>query len=185
MGFCIICFAAAAAFHALETLGCQRVAILDWDVHHGNGVASIVKSDPRIRYCSLHQGGIFPGTGGAEDMGPLENLKHIPFFKGGETWDDYGPRFENEAIPWLKEFNPDILIVSAGFDGLEAEELATMSLQPLDYQRMAKRLREEFGTKIVFGLEGGYNLEETPKAVLLTLEPFLEGTEDVSEMKTG
>ncbi|CAN0388880.1 unnamed protein product [Ascophyllum nodosum] len=172
MGFCLVCFAAVAAFHALETLGCRRVAILDFDVHHGNGVAAIVKGDDRIRYSSIHQGGIFPGTGGAEDTGPLGNLKHLPFFGVGERWETYEARFE-ESLEWLREFEPDLLIVSAGYDALEADELATASLQPEDYARMGSRIREVFGNKVAFGLEGGYNLQVTPKAIRMTLEPFL------------
>ncbi|CAM9630866.1 unnamed protein product [Ectocarpus sp. 6 AP-2014] len=172
MGFCLVCFAAVAAFHALDALGCGRVAILDFDVHHGNGVAALVKGDARIRYCSIHQGGIFPGSGGAEDSGPLGNLKHLPFFGVDETWETYEPRFE-EAVKWLEEFKPDLVLVSAGYDALEADELATASLQPKDYGRMGKRLKEVFGSKVAFGLEGGYNLQVTPVAIRATIEPFL------------
>eukprot|EP00752_Nemacystus_decipiens_P018681 g16746.t1 len=172
MGFCLVCFAAVAAFHALETLGCGRVAMLDFDVHHGNGVAALVKGEERIRYCSIHQGGIFPGSGGAEDKGPLGNLNHLPFFGLGETWETYEPRFE-QALTWLQEFEPDLVIVSAGYDALEADELATASLQPEDYRRMGRRLREVFGGNVAFGLEGGYNLQVTPLAIRKTIEPFL------------
>ncbi|CAN0256302.1 unnamed protein product [Pylaiella littoralis] len=172
MGFCLVCFAAVAAFHAVETLGCGRVAVMDFDVHHGNGVAALVKGDERIRYCSIHQGGIFPGSGDAKDKGPLENLKHLPFFGSGEKWETYEPRFE-EALQWLREFQPDLVIVSAGYDALEADELATASLQPEDFGRMGKRLREVFGRKVAFGLEGGYNLKVTPLAIRETIEPFL------------
>lgn len=173
MGFCIICFAAVAVFHALETLGCKKVAMLDFDVHHGNGIAALVREDPRIRYCSIHQGGIFPGSGGAEDSGSLGNLKHLPFFTLGEAWNTYEARFE-EALPWLEEFEPDVVIVSAGYDALDADELATASLMPDDFGRMGRRLRDVFGSKVAFGLEGGYNVQETPKAIRNTLQPFLD-----------
>eukprot|EP00903_Cladosiphon_okamuranus_P011457 g10791.t1 len=163
MGFCLVCFAAVAAFHALDTLGCGRVAMLDFDVHHGNGVAALVKGEERIRYCSIHQGGIFPGSGGAEDEGPLGNLKHLPFFGLGETWETYEQRFE-DALTWLKDFEPDIVIVSAGYDALDADELATASLQPQDFGRMGRRLKDVFGSNVAFGLEGGYNLQVTPLA---------------------
>ncbi|CAM9231975.1 unnamed protein product [Scytosiphon promiscuus] len=134
MGFCLVCFAAVAAFHAVESLGCRRVAMLDFDVHHGNGVAALVKGDERIRYCSIHQGGIFPGSGEGWDSGPKGNLKHLPFYETGETWGTYEARFE-EALSWLQAFEPDLVIVSAGYDALEADELATASLQPEDYGR--------------------------------------------------
>eukprot|EP00904_Undaria_pinnatifida_P010795 jgi/Undpi1/6846/HiC_scaffold_21.g09322.m1 len=171
MGFCLVCFAAVAATHALETLGCNRVAMLDFDVHHGNGVAALVKGDERIRYCSIHQGGIFPGSGDEGDSGPLGNLRHLPFFGSGETWETYEAKFE-EAVSWLEAFKPELLIVSAGYDALDADELATASLQPEDFGRIGRRLKEVFGKKVAFGLEGGYNLQVTPKAIRNTIEPF-------------
>ncbi|CAB1098407.1 unnamed protein product [Ectocarpus sp. CCAP 1310/34] len=116
--------------------------------------------------------GVGMGSGGAEDIGPLGNLKHLPFFGVDETWETYEPRFE-EAVKWLEEFEPDMVLVSAGYDALEADELATASLQPKDYERMGIRLKEVFGRKVAFGLEGGYNLQVTPVAIRATIEPFL------------
>jgi acetoin utilization deacetylase AcuC-like enzyme len=86
MGFCLANFAAAAARYAADTLGLSRVAILDWDVHYGNGIYNIVRDDPRIHYCSIHQGGIFPGTGDANECGPLRNIKPLPVYEVGMTW---------------------------------------------------------------------------------------------------
>mmetsp|Transcript_13250 Transcript_13250/g.18655 ORF Transcript_13250/g.18655 Transcript_13250/m.18655 type:complete len:338 (+) Transcript_13250:79-1092(+) len=176
MGFCIINFAAATAMYALEELGAQRISMLDFDVHYGNGVAAIVRKDSRIRYCSLHEKGSFPGTGLEEsEGGPNKNIRTIEVEVGCSWKDNYSQRFEKEVIPWLLEHDPDILIVSAGYDALEDDELANLCMQPEDFYLISSKLKESFGNRIMFGLEGGYAVEATSKAIKYTLQPFLEG----------
>ncbi|KAG5184876.1 hypothetical protein JKP88DRAFT_198490 [Tribonema minus] len=181
MGFCFFNFAGAAAMYALDELGLERVALLDFDVHFGNGVAAVARQDARLRYCSLHEAGSFPFTGTEELAGgPHKNLRQLEvqpqYFGGGKgTWaESYEKRFKEEALPWLVEFDPQLLIVSAGYDALEADPLATLTMQPENYREIAQLLRGAFGNKVVFGLEGGYAVEETACAIHMTLQPFLE-----------
>ncbi|CAM9876718.1 unnamed protein product [Chrysoparadoxa australica] len=177
MGFCIFNFAAAAAAFALEELGCGRVAIFDFDVHHGNGIANIFRMEPRVRYCSIHQGGIFPMTGDfAEDLGPKGNIRSFPLFfdLNPITWKLYRPIFEEKAIPWLQEFKPDVLLISAGYDSLACDELASMSLEEENFGEMAHILQKAFGRRLCFGLEGGYDLDAIARAIEHTLRPLTE-----------
>jgi acetoin utilization deacetylase AcuC-like enzyme len=172
MGFCLFNFAAGAARYAHEK-GVNNVAILDYDVHFGNGIASLV--DKNTRYASLHQGKIFPyGRGGIEETGKYGNVLCSPLEQGCK-WPEYEPALRNRAIPFLKEFNPELLIVSAGFDALSSDELAGLNLLPIDYQRISEIIKEEFADVkgILFGLEGGYNVKDLPIAIEHALLPFL------------
>jgi acetoin utilization deacetylase AcuC-like enzyme len=135
MGFCLFNFCTVAAVRALDDPdnGVERVAMLDWDVHHGNGVADLVRDDPRIRYASLHEAGNFPSTpsmvsGAADDRGAHDNLLHIPMERGCE-WSTFERLLRDEALPWLREFKPDLVVVSAGYDALELDPLARQNLQ--------------------------------------------------------
>ncbi|HEY9845642.1 MAG TPA: histone deacetylase, partial [Candidatus Caenarcaniphilales bacterium] len=112
MGFCLFSNAALAAYHALAQPGVKRVAILDWDVHHGNGTQAIVESHPQIAYCSIHQGDFYPGTGAADEHGAHQNVLNLPV-AAGSTRKDYQPLFQQQILPFLAQFQPDLLIVSA------------------------------------------------------------------------
>jgi acetoin utilization deacetylase AcuC-like enzyme len=111
MGFCIFSNAAIAATYALAN-GAQRVAILDWDVHHGNGTQTVVAQNPHMAYCSLHQSPYYPGTGRSIERGVHQNILNLPM-KAGSTMADYQPLFETKVVPFLTDFQPDLLIVSA------------------------------------------------------------------------
>ncbi|MDX2100814.1 MAG: histone deacetylase [Leptolyngbyaceae cyanobacterium bins.59] len=171
MGFCIFSNAAIAAFHALETLGVARVAILDWDVHHGNGTQELIEYDPRIIYCSLHQSPCYPGTGAATEQGFHQNVLNLPI-QPGSTLTDYQPLFEQKVVPFLTRFAPELLIVSAGYDANAADPLASVSLQPGDYQVLTQYCLN-LTQRILFGLEGGYELNALAHSVLATIEPCL------------
>ena len=171
MGFCLFSNAAIAAYYALEQPGIQRVAILDWDVHHGNGTQDIVESDARIAYCSLHQYPCYPGTGKASEQGVHNNVLNLPM-PPGSTLADYQPMFEQKVIPFLKAFQPDLLIVSAGYDATADDPLAGISLQPEDYG-LFTRYCLQLTRRIVFGLEGGYHLTALAQSVVATIEPCL------------
>ena len=171
MGFCIFSNAAIAAHYALQQPGVDRVAILDWDVHHGNGTEAIVAADPRIAYCSLHEYPFYPGTGKASDRGDHGNVLNIPV-AAGSTFADYVPAFEQQIIPFLKTFNPQLLMISAGYDATKADHLAHVCLDPKDYQRFTEYCLD-ISPQLLLGLEGGYNYEALSDAIVYTLQALI------------
>lgn len=171
MGFCLFSNAALAAYYALELPDIKRVAILDWDVHHGNGTQAIVENNPQIAYCSLHQYPCYPGTGKASERGAHNNVLNLPLAPGS-TIAVYQPLFEQKVMPFLTEFEPDLLIVSAGYDANAADPLAGMALQPQDYGLFTEYCLQ-LTRRIVFGLEGGYDLTTLAQSVVETIERCL------------
>ncbi|MBW4464825.1 MAG: histone deacetylase [Pegethrix bostrychoides GSE-TBD4-15B] len=172
MGFCIFSNAAIAARYAL-TQGAGRLFILDWDVHHGNGTQAIVESDSQIAYCSLHQFPHYPGTGAAQERGQHQNVRNFPM-QAGSSLTDYLPIFEQQILPWIRQLQPDLLIVSAGYDAVKADPLAQMALQPEDFGIFTGLLLS-VTPKILFGLEGGYDYEALGQSVVSTIERCLAG----------
>lgn len=171
MGFCIFSNAAIAAHYALTQPGIKRVAILDWDVHHGNGTQAIVESHPQIAYCSIHQTPGYPGTGTAQEQGAYQNVLNLPV-PGGSSGQDYEHLFQAQVIPFLAQFQPDLLIVSAGYDANYADPLAEVALQPEDYG-VFTRYCLGVTRRILFGLEGGYDLQSLAASVQATLASCL------------
>lgn len=172
MGFCLFSNAAIAAHYALDQSGIQKVAILDWDVHHGNGTQSLVENDARIVYCSLHQYPFYPGTGNPRERGSYNNILNIPI-PSGSTFTEYQPMFEQGVIPFLNEFQPDLLIVSAGYDANADDPLASVALKPKDFGVFTDYCLQ-VTHRILFGLEGGYDLTALAKSVIATIEPCLK-----------
>lgn len=177
MGFCLFGNAAIAANYALLQPHINRVAILDWDVHHGNGTQALVENNPNIAYCSLHQSPAYPGTGRASEHGLHNNVLNIPMAPGS-TLADYQPQFETVVVPFLQDFHPDLLIVSAGYDANQADPLAGISLQPSDYGIFTRYCRE-IQPHLLFGLEGGYDYDALAQSVVASIAACLE-TEPVS-----
>lgn len=171
MGFCLFSNAAIAAYYAIEQCGIDRVAILDWDVHHGNGTQAIVEDNPNIAYCSFHQSPCYPGTGSKTEIGKYNNVLNLPMPRGS-TIADYKPLFEDVAIPFLRNFQPDLLIVSAGYDANSADPLAGIDLQPQDFGVFTEYCLQ-LTRRILFGLEGGYNLKALSESVVATIERCL------------
>ncbi len=171
MGFCLFSNAAIAAFFALKQPGINRVAILDWDVHHGNGTQSIVETHQQIAYCSLHQYPCYPGTGRATERGFYDNVLNLPVPPGSDIT-VYQPLFEKKVIPFLTNFQPDLLIVSAGYDANAADPLASINLQSEDYGLFTDYCLA-LTRKILFGLEGGYDFDALSQSVLATIERCL------------
>lgn len=171
MGFCLFSNAAIAAYYSLEQPGINRVAILDWDVHHGNGTQAIVENHPQIAYCSLHQFPCYPGTGKASEQGAYNNVLNLPL-PAGSSVAVYQPLFEKKVMPFLSDFQPDLLIVSAGYDANAADPLAEMSLQPQDYGLFTEYCLQ-MTRRIVFGLEGGYDFTALSQSVVATIEQCL------------
>jgi acetoin utilization deacetylase AcuC-like enzyme len=170
MGFCLFSNAAIAAYHALAH-GCDRVAILDWDVHHGNGTQEIVETNPNIRFCSLHESPQYPGTGHSDETGLYNNVLNLPM-PAGSTIEDYQPLFEQKIMPFFSEFQPDLLIVSAGYDANYADPLAGISLRPPDYAVFTNYCLQ-LTRRIVFGLEGGYDYDALSESVVQTVDRCL------------
>lgn len=171
MGFCIFSNAAIAAYYALNQPNVHRVAILDWDVHHGNGTQAIVETNPNIIYCSLHEFPHYPGTGAASERGQYKNVLNFPL-SAGSTLETYEPLFQQEIVPFLQSFQPDLLIVSAGYDANQADPLADIALQPKDYSVFTEYCLQ-ISNRILFGLEGGYDLDTLAQSVAATIEPCL------------
>lgn len=171
MGFCLLSNAAIAAHHALTLSGVERVAILDWDVHHGNGTQAIVESHPQIAYCSLHEFPHYPGTGSATEVGQHQNVLNIPMAAGCDIR-DYDLAVCEQALPFLAQWQPDILIVSAGYDASREDPLSRQNLQPEDYGRLTRRCLA-LTQAIAFGLEGGYQHRDLAACVVATLEACL------------
>lgn len=153
MGFCLINNVAVAAYAALEEQQADRVLIIDWDVHHGNGTQAIVQADARIRYVSLHQWPLYPGTGRAEERG-VGNIFNLPRPPGlpRETY----VRDLNDAVARATDgWRPDLVLLSAGFDALAGDPLAGFTLEPDDYATWLRQWRT-IGAPIASVLEGGY-----------------------------
>jgi len=172
MGFCLFSNAAIAAHYALKKPGINKVAILDWDVHHGNGTQAIVQDHPQIAYCSLHQSPCYPGTGYAHEIGSYNNVLNIPMVPGSDIR-QYAPALEEKVIPFLTNFPPDFLIISAGYDAAKDDPLAAINLLPEDYQTLTKYCLK-ITSKICFGLEGGYHLEALSNSVVATIQACLD-----------
>jgi acetoin utilization deacetylase AcuC-like enzyme len=167
MGFCLFSNAAIAAHYALTLPQVDRVAILDWDVHHGNGTEAIIASNPKIIYCSLHQFPAYPGTGTENERGSYNNVLNLPLPPHSD-FRQYRSCFVDRAIPFIAEFQPSLIIVSAGYDANFQDPLAEMSLQPEDYGKFTELLLP-LSRRLLFGLEGGYHLESLARSVVETI----------------
>lgn len=176
MGFCLINNIAVSAA-ALVRRG-QRVAIVDWDVHHGNGTQEIFFHSPDVLYVSLHHSPFYPGTGRIQEVGRglgVGATVNIPLF-GGSGGAEYRQAFSRIVLPVLDQFGPDWLLVSAGYDGHASDPLGGMALVADDYAAMAAALGEAMQrTNTVFYLEGGYDLQAISDSVAATLDGYASG----------
>ena len=174
MGFCLFNHLAVAAAHA-RSLGAGRVAVLDWDVHHGNGTEDIFYGDESVLYLSVHRSPFYPGTGRAEEVGEGEGLGfnvNVPLPRGSGE-DVYAAAFAGVLVPALREYEPELLIVSAGYDAHAADPLGGMGLEANSFARFASLLcaacREIGGSPPAFVLEGGYDLDALADSVAATV----------------
>ncbi len=167
MGFCLFNSVVIAARWAQAELGLERVAIVDWDVHHGNGTQDIVRDDPSILFVSLHQWPLYPGTGGPYEQG--ETLVNIPLPAGsGDA--EYLAAWQTVERSVLR-FAPDLLLISAGFDAHVDDPLADMELTAAGFGELARRAAM-LAPRVAAVLEGGYNLRTLPDLVEATLAGF-------------
>jgi len=161
MGFCFFGSVAVAAKHALEFHGLRRVAIVDFDVHHGNGTQDLVEEDARILFCSSHQMPLYPGTGAAHETG-IGNVVNVPL-RDGSGSKVFRTAWEDHIFPRIMAFKPELLLISAGFDAHKADPLAGLNLIEDDFAWVTSRLcnlADEFCSgRVVSALEGGYDLE--------------------------
>ncbi|GGM07160.1 acetoin utilization protein [Pseudooceanicola nanhaiensis] len=162
MGFCLFGTVAIAAKHALERHGLERVAIVDFDVHHGNGTQDLVQSDGRILFVSTHQMPLYPGTGAPSETGPAGTVLNIALDEG-TTGEVYRRILTDTILPRLRAFRPELLILSAGFDAHANDPLAGLSLETADFafvtEELCRMAAEVCEGRVVSCLEGGYDLD--------------------------
>jgi acetoin utilization deacetylase AcuC-like enzyme len=162
MGFCFINNAAIAARYAQRRHGVGRVAIVDFDVHHGNGSQEIFWSDPSVMYCSTHEMPLYPGTGARSETGEHNNVVNAPL-RAGDGGQQFREAVSSTILPRLEDFRPELIVISAGFDAHTRDPLANLNLLEPDYAWITQRLMEiadrHAGGRVVSVLEGGYDLE--------------------------
>jgi len=182
MGFCLFNNIAIAAEHALSSHNLQRVAIVDWDVHHGNGTQGAFWRRPDVLFISLHQYPFYPGTGAAAERGagPGEGYTINVPLPAGSTDEVYRSRMEEVVVPALHAFAPDLLLISAGFDAHIDDPLAMMRVTTNAFADWARLLKDAANTlcdgRMALVLEGGYNLRALGESVVAVLQALDEGT---------
>jgi acetoin utilization deacetylase AcuC-like enzyme len=162
MGFCLFNNIALAGLHARANHGLHRVAVVDFDVHHGNGTQAMFERDPDLFYASTHQWPLYPGTGAAHERGADGNVVNAPLPPGAGS-QEFRRAFEQTILPALEGFAPTIVLISAGFDAHRDDPLAALNLHEDDYgwatSEMCKIARRHAGGRVVSALEGGYDLD--------------------------
>jgi acetoin utilization deacetylase AcuC-like enzyme len=179
MGFCLINNVAVAARRALETGGLQRVLIVDWDVHHGNGTQEVFWRDGRVMYVSTHQSPLYPGTGWPEEKGEGKAaglIRNYPLRPGSGDAELLAAL--DDALAAAAEFRPQLVFISAGFDAHRDDPLASLAITDAGFAEAARRVRrladETCAGRVVSVLEGGYNVEVLARAAVAHVRALME-----------
>lgn len=167
MGFCLFNNVAVGALHARAAHGVKRIAVVDFDVHHGNGTQDIFTPDPELFYASTHQWPLYPGTGRVNETGVAHNVVNRPLPPGASS-EQFRNAFETGVLPALSAFRPDLLIISAGFDAHRSDPLAQLRLDEDDFawatEAMCAIAANSCAGRVVSALEGGYDLDATARS---------------------
>jgi acetoin utilization deacetylase AcuC-like enzyme len=178
MGFCFFDNAAIAARHAQQRHGIGRAAIIDFDVHHGNGSQEIFWDDQSVMYCSTHQMPLFPGTGAVGESGEHDTIVNAPL-RPGDGRDAFRDAFESRVLPRLADFRPELIVISAGFDAHMRDPLANINLDESDFVWATQKIMDiadRFaGGRIVSVLEGGYDLQALGNSVAAHVTTLMRG----------
>jgi acetoin utilization deacetylase AcuC-like enzyme len=178
MGFCLFNSVAIAARYAQKKYGIERAAIVDFDVHHGNGSQDIFWADKSVMYCSTHEMPLFPGTGALGERGEHDTIVNAPL-RAGDGGDAFREAFEVAILPRLREFKPEILIISAGFDAHTRDPLANLNLLEADFTWVTKKLMDiaddSAQGRIVSMLEGGYDLQGLARSAAAHVTALMRG----------
>lgn len=177
MGFCIFNNVAIAAKYAIENHKLKRVAVVDFDVHHGNGTQEILWDDPNVLFVSTHQMPLWPGSGTHEEHGKHQNILNIPI-QANTDGPAFRQKFDEIILPRLDSYKPEILIISAGFDAHYKDPLANIELMTEDYEWITHRLcdiaDEHADGRLISSLEGGYNLAALAESVAVHVKVLME-----------
>ncbi len=178
MGFCLFDNAAIAARYAQQRHGVARAAVVDFDVHHGNGSQEIFWADRTVMYCSTHQMPLFPGTGAVIETGEYETIVNAPL-RPGDGGEEFRAAFESRILPRLREFQPELIVISAGFDAHMRDPLANINLLEADFAWATQKIMDVAdryaGGRVVSLLEGGYDLQALANSVAAHVTALMRG----------
>jgi len=178
MGFCLFNNAAIAARYAQASHGAERVAIVDFDVHHGNGTQDIFWNDATVMYCSTHQMPLYPGTGAVSERGARNTIVNAPL-RPGDGGEQFREAIDTAILPRLEDFGPDLIIISAGFDAHMRDPLANLNFAEADYTWITQKLMDvadrHANGRVVSLLEGGYDLEALARSVAAHVTALMRG----------
>jgi acetoin utilization deacetylase AcuC-like enzyme len=176
MGFCLFSNIAIAGLYARKKHGAERIAVIDFDVHHGNGTQDVFWSDKNLFLGSTHQMPLYPGTGALSEVG-VGNIFNAPL-RPGDGGETFREAFESRILPNLKSFHPDIVFISAGFDAHEDDPLANLRLKEADFAWATEKLTEiaesQADGRLVSMLEGGYNLNALARSVAVHVKALMD-----------